>query len=171
VDLVCGTFSKSLASIGGWVAGEAKVIDWIRFHGRSMLFSAAIPPPSLAAASAALDVLITEPWRVGRLNDNARYWRAGLQRLGFNTGTSTTAIVPILLGDDLRLPAVREDLAGRRGLCQSGGLPAVPRDAAVLAQQRDGHPRTSSAGPGPGVLGHVGKSLGILPGDEPGRHR
>jgi 8-amino-7-oxononanoate synthase len=171
VDLVCGTFSKSLASIGGWVAGETKVIDWIRFHGRSMLFSAAIPPTSLAAASAALDVLITEPWRVERLNDNARYWRAGLQRLGFNTGTSTTAIAPILLGDDLRCLQFGKTLLDAGVYVNPVIYPAVPRGAAVLRSSVMATHERHQLDQALEVLGRVGKSLGILPREEPWRHR
>lgn len=100
VDLVMGTFSKSLASIGGFVAGERKVIDWVKHFARSILFSASLPPASTAAALTSLTILEREPERVERLNALATQWREGLKGLGFNTGKSETAIVPVYVGDE-----------------------------------------------------------------------
>lgn len=100
VDLVMGTFSKSLASIGGFVAGPAKVLEWVKHFGRSIMFSASLPPASTAAALASLNILEREPERVERLTDLARQWREGLHGLGFDTGNSQTAIVPVYLGDE-----------------------------------------------------------------------
>ncbi len=100
VDLMMGTFSKSLASIGGFVAGPRKVLDWVKHFGRSMMFSAALPPASTAAALAALDVLEREPEMVERLRERGDQWREGLRGLGFNVGDSQTPIVPINLGDE-----------------------------------------------------------------------
>jgi 8-amino-7-oxononanoate synthase len=100
VDLVMGTFSKSLASIGGFVAGPAKVLEWVKHFGRSIMFSASLPPASTAAALASLAILEREPERVERLAHLAKQWRDGLRGLGFNTGNSETAIVPVYLGDE-----------------------------------------------------------------------
>lgn len=100
VDLVMGTFSKSLASIGGFIAGERKVVEWIKHFGRSILFSASLPPASTAAALASLTILEREPERVERLAELAKQWREGLRGLGFDTGKSETAIVPVYLGDE-----------------------------------------------------------------------
>lgn len=100
VDLVMGTFSKSLASIGGFVAGPAKVLEWVKHFGRSIMFSASLPPASTAAALASLAILEREPERVERLAELAKQWRDGLRGLGFNTGNSETAIVPVYLGDE-----------------------------------------------------------------------
>ena len=100
VDLVMGTFSKSLASIGGFLAGPANVLEWVRHFARSMLFSASLPPASTAAALAALDVLEREPEMVERLADLGSLWRSGLRSLGFDTGESQTPIVPINIGDE-----------------------------------------------------------------------
>ncbi|NEQ98902.1 MAG: aminotransferase class I/II-fold pyridoxal phosphate-dependent enzyme [Cyanothece sp. SIO2G6] len=131
-DILCGTFSKSLASIGGWVAAEAKVIDWIRFYGRSMLFSASIPPTSLAAASTALDILIAEPWRVQHLKKNAQYWQEGLKQLGFNVGESNTAITPVIIGDDLTCMMFGKELLAAGIYVNVVVYPAVPRSKALL---------------------------------------
>ncbi|WP_232668348.1 MupA/Atu3671 family FMN-dependent luciferase-like monooxygenase [Pseudonocardia sp. TRM90224] len=100
-DVLTGTFSKSLASVGGWLAGPRNLMDWVRYYGRSMLFSASMPPPAVAAAAAALDVLVAEPERVAKLRELAEYWRRGLRELGFDTGTSRSVIVPVVLRDEL----------------------------------------------------------------------
>ncbi|MEB3224670.1 MAG: aminotransferase class I/II-fold pyridoxal phosphate-dependent enzyme, partial [Synechococcus sp.] len=127
-DILCGTFSKSLASIGGWVAAEAKVIDWIRFNGRSMLFSASIPPTSLAAAATALDILIAEPWRVQKLHENAQYWQQGLQSLGFTVGTAQTPIITVHIGDDFKCMQFCKALLEAGVYVNAAVYPAVPRN-------------------------------------------
>lgn len=100
VDLIMSTFSKSFASLGGFIAGDEDVISFIKHTGRSMIFSASAPPSNTAAVLAALDIMRSEPERVQRVNDNAAYMRRELKRLGFNTGNSCTPVVPIIIGDD-----------------------------------------------------------------------
>lgn len=100
VDLIMSTFSKSFASLGGFIAGDPDVISFIKHTGRSMIFSASIPPSNAAAALAALEVMRTEPERAQQVNDNAAYMRQELHRLGFDTGNSCTPVVPIIIGDD-----------------------------------------------------------------------
>ncbi|MGB2924978.1 MAG: aminotransferase class I/II-fold pyridoxal phosphate-dependent enzyme [Limnothrix sp.] len=131
-DILCGTFSKSLASIGGWVAAEAKVIDWIRFNGRSMLFSASIPPTALAAASTALDILKEEPWRVQKLSENAKYWKNGLKTLGFNVSSTQTPIITVMIGDDMNCLVFCKELLEAGVYVNSAVYPAVPRTKALL---------------------------------------
>ncbi len=99
VDLILGTFSKSFGSIGGYVAGDASVIDFIKHHARSMIFSASLPPASVAATLKALDIIEAEPERRTRLMQNANFLRTAIQELGFDTGPSQTPIIPILIGD------------------------------------------------------------------------
>jgi len=99
VDLVMGTFSKSFASIGGFIAGSTDVIHYIQHHARSLIFSAALPAPSAAAVLAALDIIETEPQHVQKVWDNADYMRAGLKELGYNIANSTTPIIPVIIGD------------------------------------------------------------------------
>ncbi len=99
VDLIMSTFSKSFASLGGFVAGDEAVIHYIKHHARSLIFSASIPPANAAAALAALHVMRDEPERIERLNQIAAYMRKGFQQLGFNTGNSVTPIIPIIIGD------------------------------------------------------------------------
>jgi 8-amino-7-oxononanoate synthase len=102
VDLIMSTFSKSFASLGGFVAGEADVISFIKHHARALIFSASIPPANAAAALAALHIMAEEPERIQQVNENAEYMRNGYRELGFDTGCSVTPVVPIIIGDDER---------------------------------------------------------------------
>lgn len=102
VDLIMGTFSKSFASIGGFIAGSAEVIHYIQHHARSLIFSAALTAPNAAAALKALDIMETEPQLVKTLWENAEYMRKGLIEMGYDTGKSNTPIIPILIRDDFR---------------------------------------------------------------------
>jgi 8-amino-7-oxononanoate synthase len=99
VDLVMGTFSKSFASLGGFIAGSEPVLHYIQHHARSLIFSASMPPSSVAAVMAALDVMKEEPERIERVNEIGDYMREEFGRLGFDTGHSQTPIVPIIIGD------------------------------------------------------------------------
>jgi len=101
VDLIMSTFSKSFASIGGFVAGQADVIDYIKHVARSLIFSASIPPANVATAQMALNIMREEPQLVEQVNTNGRFMREGLTSLGFDIGTSESPIVPIIIGDDL----------------------------------------------------------------------
>jgi 8-amino-7-oxononanoate synthase len=101
VDLVMGTFSKSLASVGGFIAGPAEVIDWIKHTSRPLIFSAAPPPASVASVIAALEVIEREPERLERLWANTRVLMEGLRGMGFDLGDSATPIIPVIVGDDM----------------------------------------------------------------------
>jgi 8-amino-7-oxononanoate synthase len=98
VDLIMGTFSKSLASIGGFVAGSDATIDWIQHFARSLMFSASLPPSNVSAALAALEVLEQEPERVERVNKAAEWMRVRYREMGYDVGASETPIVPIFVG-------------------------------------------------------------------------
>lgn len=102
VDLVLGTFSKSFASIGGYVAGDHKTITFIRHNARSMIFSAAIPPPAVATVLAALEIIRTEPERRERLQRTTRKMIDGLRAMGYDTGSTVTPIIPLHIGEDMK---------------------------------------------------------------------
>lgn len=102
VDLIMSTFSKSFASLGGFIAGTDEVIHFIKHAARSLIFSASAPPANIAAALAALQVMREEPERIVRVNQIADYMRTEYKRLGFDTGHSVTPVIPILIGDDDR---------------------------------------------------------------------
>lgn len=100
VDLIMSTFSKSFASLGGFIAGDFDVVDYIKHQARSLIFSASIPPSNAATALAALEVMREEPERVERVNQIGDKMRIEYQRLGFDTGDSVTPVIPIIIGDD-----------------------------------------------------------------------
>lgn len=102
VDLIMSTFSKSFASLGGFVAAEVDVISYVKHHARSLIFSASPTPASTACALASLRVMRAEPERAEQVNRNAARMRDAFQAMGFNTGNSVTPIVPIVIGDDQR---------------------------------------------------------------------
>jgi 8-amino-7-oxononanoate synthase len=100
VDLVMSTFSKSFASLGGFIAGESDIVSYIKHFARSMIFSASIPPANAASALAALQVMREEPERIARVNAIGDRMRKDFRELGFNAGESVSPIIPIILGDD-----------------------------------------------------------------------
>lgn len=101
VDITMGTFSKSFASLGGFIAAKAKVIDYIKHHSRALIFSASMPPAAVASVIAALKIIKTEPERRERLWKNVRKMKSAFDQLGFDTCNSNSPVVPIVIGDML----------------------------------------------------------------------
>jgi len=102
VDIIMGTFSKSFVSIGGFIAADFDVIDFVKHHGRALIFSASMPPAAVAAVRAALQIIASEPERREKLWKNTEKMRTGFQKMGYNTGTSCTPIIPVVIGEDVR---------------------------------------------------------------------
>ncbi len=102
VDIIMGTFSKSLASLGGFIASSESVIHYIKHNSRPFIFSASIPPANAAAAAEALNILEAEPERVKKLWENADYMKQGLKKLGIPIGNSETPIIPVMTYEDYR---------------------------------------------------------------------
>jgi len=132
VDLVMGTFSKSFASLGGFVAGEKKVISYIKHFARSLIFSASITPASVATVLATLDIIEKEPERRERLWEITKKMRSGFESMGYNTGYTETPIIPVLVGDDEKTfmlwKLLRED-----GVFTNPVIyPAVPQGQALI---------------------------------------
>ncbi len=100
IDIKMGTLSKTIPSVGGYVAGKKELIDYLRHGSRAYIFSAALPPAQAAAANEAFKVILDEPWRIERLNQNTRQFIGGLKGMGFDTLLTETAIVPVLCGTD-----------------------------------------------------------------------
>jgi 8-amino-7-oxononanoate synthase len=100
IDIKMGTLSKTIPSVGGYIAGKRDIIDYLRHASRAYIFSAALPPAQAAAANEAFKVILDEPWRVAKLCKNAEYFINGLQERGFDTLYTQTAIVPVICGDD-----------------------------------------------------------------------
>jgi len=133
VDLIGGTFSKSLASIGGWLVGDRKVLDYVRHFAFSFLFAASAAPPCVAAAMAALDVMQEEPWRQEKLRENFTYMREELKRLGFELGTTQTAVIPIYIRQDLRTVMMWKSLLDDHSIYVNPFItPGVPPKQQVL---------------------------------------
>ncbi|MBI4655888.1 MAG: pyridoxal phosphate-dependent aminotransferase family protein [Elusimicrobia bacterium] len=102
VDVIVGTCSKCFASVGGFVAGDKDVIHYIQHTSRSMIFSAALPPSSVATISKAIDIIQAEPERIKKLWDNSNYLKEKFHAMGFNTGLTQTPIIPIIIGDNIK---------------------------------------------------------------------
>ena len=102
IDLVMGTFSKSFASLGGFIAGEKKVVSYIKHHARALIFSASMPPSAVATVSKAIDIIKDEPERLTRLWENTHKMKKAFDDMGFDTGKTQTPIIPIIIGDDMK---------------------------------------------------------------------
>jgi 8-amino-7-oxononanoate synthase len=132
VDLIMGTFSKSFASLGGFIAGDAKTIDFIKHNSRPFIFSAAMAPPSVGACLGALDVMETEPELRERLWKIVDRMHREYRRLGFDIGTSTTPVIPIILGDDMLVFEFWKRLMDAGVFVNPVRPPAVPQGRALL---------------------------------------
>ncbi len=132
VDLVMGTFSKSLATVGGFVAGDRVVIDHIKHHARSEIFSAAPPPASMAAALKALEIVERDPERRKRLWENTRFMKRELEAMGFDTGDSASPVIPLVVGEELRVFGMTKRLHDEGVFVNPVVSPAVPPGRAMI---------------------------------------
>jgi 8-amino-7-oxononanoate synthase len=132
VDLIMGTFSKSFASIGGFIAGDEPVIHWIQHFGRSLMFSASLPAPNVAAVLAALEVMKSELERVERVNAIGERMRRDYRELGFDVGESQTPIIPIIIGDQMATIMMWKTLFDNGVYTNVSLPPAVPADKSLL---------------------------------------
>ncbi|MBI3541003.1 MAG: pyridoxal phosphate-dependent aminotransferase family protein, partial [Deltaproteobacteria bacterium] len=126
------TFSKSLASIGGFVAGDKKIIDFIKHFGRPMIFSASLAPSCAAAAAAALDILIQEPERAEMVRKNAQMMKKGLDEIGYETGSADAAIVPVTIGDSIKTFMIWKQLLDEGVYTNPVLYPAVAKGREML---------------------------------------
>lgn len=162
VDITMGTFSKSFASLGGFIAADAKVIDYIKHTARSLIFSASIPPSNAAAVLAALDILESEPERRERLWKNARRMKKEFQNLGFNTGNSATPIVPIVVGDDLDAFAFWKELFDNGVFTNPVISPAVPPGQAMIRTSYTANHTDEQLDRVVQVIAKVGRAKGLI---------
>jgi 8-amino-7-oxononanoate synthase len=163
VDLIMSTFSKSFASLGGFIAGDDDIIHYIKHHARALIFSASIPPANAAAALAALHVMQTEPERIQRVNDIGAYMRKEYKRLGFDIGTSETPVIPILIGDDMRTLTTWKALFDAGIFVNPVLAPAVPEGRQLL---RTSYMATHTDEQMNRVLAtfeRIGKQVGLIP--------
>jgi 8-amino-7-oxononanoate synthase len=162
VDLIMGTFSKSFASLGGFIAGDADVMHYIQHFARSMIFSASMPASNVAAVLAALDIIENEPEHCERLWHVTERMRTGLNDMGFNTGVSVTPIIPIIIGG-------MEETFLAWGVCYEAGLytnavisPAVPPDQCLLRTSYMATHTDEQIDRALNILGDVGRGLGLI---------
>jgi glycine C-acetyltransferase len=130
VDIQVGTLSKAIGALGGYVAGNTNLIEFLYHRARPFLFSTSHPPAVVLACMAALDVLTEEPEIIERLWDNTRFFKEGLQRLGFNTGLSESPITPVIAGDGAKAMMLSDKLFARGVFAQGIAFPTVARDKA-----------------------------------------
>jgi 8-amino-7-oxononanoate synthase len=132
VDLVMGTFSKSLATVGGFIAGRAPVVDYIKHHARSQIFSAATPPGAAAAVIRAIEIVEREPGRRKELWENTHFMKQELEGLGFDTVGSESPVIPILVGDDMTTFMMARRLQEEGVFANPIVAPAVPPGQAMI---------------------------------------
>ncbi|MDA8426037.1 MAG: aminotransferase class I/II-fold pyridoxal phosphate-dependent enzyme [Treponema sp.] len=132
VDITMGTFSKSFASLGGFIVGDKDVINYIKHHARSFIFSASLPAALVMAALAALDIMEKEPEHVERLWDNAHFMMKGFRELGFDIGATQTPIIPVIVGDDEACFRLWKELFDNGLYANPVISPAVPQGMALL---------------------------------------
>ena len=162
VDIIMGTFSKSFASIGGFIAASDQVIHYLKHNSRALIFSASLPPSNVASVMAALEIIKKDKYRIKRLWRNTYKMMKGFKSLGFDTGTSQTPIIPIIVGDDLKTFQMWKMLFDRGVFTTPIVSPAVPPGRALIrvsnmATHTDRHLDKVLA-----VFGDVGKKLGII---------
>ncbi|HLA99761.1 MAG TPA: aminotransferase class I/II-fold pyridoxal phosphate-dependent enzyme [Bacteroidota bacterium] len=162
VDMTMGTFSKTFASLGGFVVGEERVINYLKHHSPALIFSASPTPASVAAALAALDILETEPERIDRLLKNATRMRQGFRKLGFNIIDGESAVVPVIVGDDLLAFKFWRQLFDNGVFVNAFISPGVPPGmqmmrTSYMATHEDSHLDAIL-----GVFEKTGKKLGII---------
>jgi len=162
IHVKMGTLSKSLAGSGGFVAGDEQIITYLRHHARGYIFSGALPAVYANVAIAALDLLEHEPQRVTRIWENVAYYLAGLKRLGFDSGTCETPIVPIMT-------QTNDATIGMAHLCREEGLlvapvcyPAVPMDAPRLRTCVTAIHEKSDIDFALDVLARTGRQCGVI---------
>ena len=162
VDMTMGTFSKSFASLGGFIAGNHKVIDYIQHTARSLIFSASIPPSNAAAVLAALDILEAEPERRENVLKNGRRIKKEFKALGFDTGNSVTPIVPIVIGEDLDAFAFWKELFDNGVFTNPVVSPAVPPGQAMIRTSYTATHTEAQLDKVVEVISKVGRAKGLI---------
>lgn len=162
VDVEIGTLSKAFGVVGGCVAGDATVVEWLRQRGRPFLFSSAMTVPDVAACLAAIDLLEESTELVDRLWDNARYFKAEMKTLGFDTGVSTTPITPVMLGEAPLAQQFSRTLFENGVFAMAIGFPTVPRGKARIRVMISAAHSQDDLNKGLEAFARVGKELGVI---------
>jgi 8-amino-7-oxononanoate synthase len=132
VDLIMGTFSKSLASLGGFIAADKDTINYIKHNSRSLIFSASMTPASAASVLAAIDIMVSEPERIKHLWEITDYALRGFKEMGFDTGKSETPIIPLFIRDDIKSLLLTQALLADGVFVNPVVSPAVPKEDCLI---------------------------------------
>jgi glycine C-acetyltransferase len=162
VDIEVGTMSKAFGVVGGVVAGNPLVVEWLRQRGRPFLFSSAMTVPDTAAVLAALDVLEGSTELVDKLWENTRYFKEEMRKLGFDTGQSTTPITPVMLGEASLAQQFSRDLFEQGVFAMSIGFPTVPRGKARIRVMISAAHEKEDLDQGLEAFTRVGKKLAVI---------
>lgn len=162
VDLIMGTFSKSFASIGGFIAGDEEIIHYIQHQARSLIFSASLPAPNVMTVMAALEIMETEPHHVEQLWDNGNKMLNGLKNLGFNTGNTQTPIIPVIIGEN-EPTFLTWKLLFERGLYTNPVVsPGVPPGQSLLRTSYMATHTEEQLDCALDIMADVGRQLGLI---------
>jgi glycine C-acetyltransferase len=162
VDVEVGTMSKAFGVVGGVVAGKSVIIEWLRQRGRPFLFSSAVTVPDAAACLAAIDLLEDSTQLVDKLWSNAKYFKAEMKNLGFNTGVSETPITPIMLGEAKLAQQFSRELFEEGVFAMALGYPTVPQGKARIRVMISAAHSQEDLNKGLEAFGKVGKKLGVV---------
>jgi len=162
VDLIMGTFSKSFASLGGFIAGDENIVHYIQHNARAFIFSAAMPASNVAAALAALDIMENEPERVDRLWEVTERMRSGLQSMGFNTGQSVSPIIPVIIGEMEPALGAWKKLYNAGVYTNAFVPPGVPEGRCLLRTSYMATHSDEQIDRALNIFGEVGRELGLI---------
>jgi len=162
VDVEVGTMSKAFGVVGGIVAGKSVIIEWLRQRGRPFLFSSAVTVPDAAACLAAVDLLEDSTQLVDKLWENAKYFKAEMKTLGFNTGVSETPITPVMLGEAPLAQQFSRELFDAGVFAMALGFPTVPQGKARIRVMISAAHSKDDLGKGLEAFKSVGKKLGVI---------
>ena len=162
VDFAMGTLSKAIGVVGGYVAGKQVTIDWLKNRGRPFLFSTGLPPAAVGAAIEAIKMLMESTEYTDRLWDNAKHFKSGLGKLGFNTGNSETPITPIIVGDEAKTLEFSKKLFSNGVFSGPIVFPTVPKGTGrVRCMVTAGHTK-AQLDEAVKICEKVGKEMGII---------
>jgi 7-keto-8-aminopelargonate synthetase-like enzyme len=162
VDLIMGTYSKSLATVGGFLAGSEEVIHFLKHSARPLMFSASLPAPSAAAVLAALEIIEQEPDRRRRLWDNTRKMMKGFQELGYDTGNSQTPVIPLRIGDEMLVLQMWRRLFDEGVFTSPVMPPAVPPGMALIRTSYMATHTDAQLDRVLDIFARVGRELGVI---------
>jgi len=162
VDIEVGTMSKAFGVVGGIVAGDRIIIEWLRQRGRPFLFSSAVTAPDAAACLAAVDLLEESTALVDKLWDNAGYFKAEMKKLGFDTGVSETPITPVMLGEAPLAQQFSRELFEEGVFAMALGFPTVPKGRARIRVMISASHDRDDLGQGLEAFAKVGRKLGVI---------